>query len=74
MIALNERFLIDAEGTRVGVMLDMETYEQLLETLEEFEDILAYDAAKASGETPMPLDQAVVEIERERASYQDAAQ
>ncbi len=69
MIALNDKFLVDAEGTRVGVMLDMQTYEQLLETLEEFEDILAYDAAKASGETPMPLDQAIGEIERERAEH-----
>ncbi len=68
MIALNERFLVDADGTRVGVLLDMQTYERLLETLEEFEDILAYDAAKASGETPMPLEQAIAEIERERAS------
>lgn len=67
MIALNERFLVDADGTRVGVLLDMQTYEQLLEALEEFEDILAYDAAKASGETPIPLEQAIAEIEQERA-------
>jgi hypothetical protein len=68
MIALNERVLVDADGTRVGVLLDMQTYEQLLEALEEFDDILAYDAAKSSGETPMPLDQAIAEIEGERAS------
>ncbi len=68
MIALNERFLVDADGTRVGVLLDMQTYEQLLEAFEEFDDILAYDAAKSSGETPMPLDQAIAEIEGERAS------
>jgi len=68
MIALNERFLVDADGTRVGVLLDMQTYKQLLEALEEFDDILAYDAAKSSNETPMPLEQAIAEIERERAS------
>lgn len=71
MIALNERFLVDAEGTRVGVMLDMQTYEQLLETIEELEDIVASDAAKASGETPIPLEQAIAEMERERAKYQN---
>lgn len=63
MITLNEQFLVDADGTRVGVLLDMRTYEQLLETLEEFEDILAYDAAKASGETPIPLERMLTQTD-----------
>jgi hypothetical protein len=36
------------------------------DTEEDAADIAAYDAAKASGEDVLPLDQAVTEIERER--------
>ncbi|HEV2882981.1 MAG TPA: hypothetical protein VGX24_17050 [Pyrinomonadaceae bacterium] len=37
-----------------------------LEELEELEAIRAYDAAKSSGEEAIPLEQAIVEIERAR--------
>lgn len=67
MIKINERYIVDAEGNRVSVVLDIDTYQQLLEALEELEDIIAYDEAKASGEIPIPLDQAIAEIEQERA-------
>ena len=40
-------FVTDADGKRTGVLLDLETYEQLLEAWEELDDIRAYDAAKA---------------------------
>jgi hypothetical protein len=44
--ALKEQFLIDAGGKRVGVLLDLNTYERLREAEEELADIAAYDAAK----------------------------
>ena len=44
--ALKEQFLIDAGGKRVGVLLDLSTYERLREAEEELADIAAYDAAK----------------------------
>jgi hypothetical protein len=72
MIKINERYIVDAEGNRVSVILDLDTYQQLLEALEELEDIIAYDEAKASGETPIPLDQAIAEIEQERAAQPKA--
>ena len=50
MITLKERFIVDENGQRVGVLLDIEDYRQLLEALEELEAIRAYDAAKASGD------------------------
>jgi len=50
----------------IGVVLDIADYRKLLEELEELESIRAYDAAKASGDEAIPLEQAVAEIEQNR--------
>jgi hypothetical protein len=63
MITLKERFIVDENGQRVGVLLDIEAYRQLLEDVEELEAIRAYDAAKASGDEAVPLEQAFAEID-----------
>ena len=36
---LNERFVIDGTGARVGVLLDIDEYRKLMEASEEFESI-----------------------------------
>lgn len=65
--------MVDENGKRVGVLLDVEEYERMVEGLEEFEDILthrAYDEAKAAlenGEDELvPWEPAKREIEEER--------
>jgi hypothetical protein len=63
MITPKERFIVDEKGQRVGVLLDIEDYRRLLEDAEELEAIRAYDAAKASGDEAIPLEQALAEIE-----------
>jgi hypothetical protein len=65
MIPLKERFIVDENGQRVGVLRDIEAYRQLLEEVEELEAIRAYDAAKASGDEAVPLEQAFTEIEND---------
>ena len=65
MFPLKERFIVDENGQRVGVPLDIEAYRQLLEEVEELEAIRAYDAAKASGDEAVPLEQAFAEIEND---------
>ncbi len=45
--ATGHRYLIDEAGERVGVVLDVDEYERLLEAAEELEDIALYDEAKA---------------------------
>jgi hypothetical protein len=65
MITLKERFIVDENGQRVGVLLDIEAYRQLLKDVEELEAIRAYDAAKASGDEAVPLEQALAEIEND---------
>jgi ABC-type amino acid transport substrate-binding protein len=39
-------FITDTKGKRVGVMLDLKTYDRLREAEEDLADIRAYDAAR----------------------------
>lgn len=68
MIEVKERYLTDADGNRVAVVLDVDTYRQMIEALEDLEDIRAADAAGADDPDGLPLEQAFAEIERERAA------
>jgi hypothetical protein len=65
-MVLKDRFIVDENGKRIGVLLDLEDYHRLLEELEELEAIRAYDAANASGDEVLPLEQALTEIEKDR--------
>ncbi|HUT53460.1 MAG TPA: hypothetical protein VM658_08720 [bacterium] len=68
MANLHERFLVDEQGKRVGVVLEMKAYRKVLSALEELESIRAYDAAKLSGDASLPFARAVAEIERRKKS------
>jgi len=46
LAANEEQFLTDAKGKRTGVVLDLQTYERLLEAEEELADMHAYDSAR----------------------------
>lgn len=66
MDSLQERYLVDEQGKRVGVVLDIKTYQQLLDKLEELESLYAFDRAKADDDEAIPLEQAITEIEHLR--------
>ncbi len=66
MLEHKERYVVDEQGKRISVILDMEDYLKMLDELEELEAIRAYDEAIASGEEPIPFKHAIAEIERER--------
>lgn len=61
------RYLVDEEGKRIAVVVEIAEYEQLLDALEELGAIRAYDAAKAEGDDFLPLEQALVETDQQRA-------
>lgn len=63
---VNEGYVVDENGARVGVILRIEAYQKLLEDLEELESIRAYDAAKSSGDAAIPFEKAIREIEQDR--------
>jgi len=60
------QFLVNDKGEKVAVVISIEEYEKLLEELEDLEDIRACEEARASGETPIPLEQALEENRRNR--------
>jgi PHD/YefM family antitoxin component YafN of YafNO toxin-antitoxin module len=60
------QFLTNEKGGKIAVVISIEEYEKILEELEDLEDIRAYDEAKASGETPVPFDEAIERLKRER--------
>lgn len=60
------QFLTNEKGERIAVVISVEEYEELLDEIEDLQAVREYDEAKASGETPIPLEQALAEIERER--------
>lgn len=60
------RFITNEKGERTAVIIDIEEYEKLLEELEDLADIRAFDEAEASGETPIPLEEALERIRKER--------
>ncbi len=65
MPTVNEGYVVDENGARVGVLLPIEDYRKLLEELEELESVRAYDAAKRHGDEAIPFEQAVREIEQD---------
>jgi PHD/YefM family antitoxin component YafN of YafNO toxin-antitoxin module len=58
-MATKERFVIDENGTRTAVLIDVEYYQKLLDALEELESIRAYDEAKESGDEIVSFEQAI---------------
>jgi hypothetical protein len=60
------QFVTDENGVRVAVVLDIKEYEELLDDLEDLQAVREYEEAKASGERPIPLEQALDEIRRDR--------
>ena len=67
MAGVKQRFVVDQEGRKVEVLLDIAEYHLLLDAMEQLESIRAYDAAKASGDDTVPFDEAVAEIEQHHA-------
>ncbi len=64
-IHLNEQYIVDTEGRRVAVILDMEVYRKLLAAVEDAEETALFDSALAEVEEAVPFEQAVAEIERD---------
>lgn len=66
MVSLNENFVVDKKGHKVGVFLDFKTYKHMVDEMEELEDIRAFDEAQAAKDEAIPFKLAVQEIERKR--------
>jgi PHD/YefM family antitoxin component YafN of YafNO toxin-antitoxin module len=65
-MAKERQFVVNERGEKIAVVIDIEEYEKILEELEDLDAIREYKEAKASGETPVPFDEAIARIERNR--------
>ena len=79
----NVRFLVDRAGNKVAVVLDHQTYEALIQRLEDLEDMQEardYEARKADGSLTadeaeqVPFERAVEEIEAAWAKMEEEAE
>ena len=60
MIAIeNRQYVVDSDGKRMAVLLDIATYKRLMEAEEELEDIRAYDAVKEKVNTGLQAGESV---------------
>ncbi len=64
MESFKEHYVVDEQGNRVAVFLEISEYRRLLEELEELESLRAFDAAKASDDEAVPFEEAVAEIDK----------
>lgn len=63
---LREKYITDEKGNRIGVLLDIEEYQRLLDESEELEAIRAYDLAISEHDKEIPFEKAISEIEKNR--------
>ncbi len=66
MLTPSERYIVDAQGRPTEVVLSLEDYHRILDELEELESLRAFDAAKASKDEAISLEQALSEIDQNR--------
>lgn len=68
---MENQFITDARGKKIGVILPIKDYEIMIEMMEELEDIKAYDNAVSLNEEAIPSVDAFREIENKRRELQD---
>ncbi len=52
-------FITNGNGKKISAVIPIKQYLQILKDLEAFEELRAYDKAKAKKETPIPLRDAI---------------
>lgn len=62
MISLHEKYIVDENGKKSAIVLPYSEWEKILDILEEYEDIRAYDKAKAKTSDPISFDKAIKDL------------
>lgn len=62
MSTFHPEYVVDEQQNRKAVLLTWGEWERIVESLEELDDIRAYDQAKSQPSETIPFDQAVKEI------------
>lgn len=62
MLSLHEKYIIDENGKKTAIVLSYTEWQKVLNILEEYEDILAYDKAKSRHSNPVNFKDAVKQL------------
>lgn len=62
MINFHPSIIVDANNHKKSVVLPYDEWEKILEIMEEFDEIRAYENAKAENDEFVPFEQALQEI------------
>ena len=66
MSSTDTQFVTDDAGQRVGVLLGLDRYRELVDAAEALDAIRAYDDAKETADEAIPFEQAIREVEAGR--------
>ncbi len=66
MQTIKERYVVDRNGKRLGIYLEISDYRRLLAQAEMAESLAAYDAAKRSKDKVLPFAKAVAELRKKK--------
>jgi hypothetical protein len=61
-MVLHEKFIVDAQGRKTAAVLPYPEWKKVAAILEEYEDIRAYDKAKALPSHPLPFKDAIKKL------------
>lgn len=67
MLVLHEKFIVDQNGKKAATILPYNEWKKVVNILEEYEDICAYDQAKSRPLQPVPLKQALKQLTSSRS-------
>lgn len=67
MLSLHEKFIVDERGKKTATVLPYAEWKKVAVILEEYEDICAYDKAKASLSRPVSFKQSIKRLRSRRS-------
>lgn len=67
MLSLHEKYIVDEKGKKTAIVLPYLEWEKVLNVIEEYEDIRAYDKVKSRPSNAIPLKQALKELKNTRS-------
>jgi len=66
---MKSQYVTNAEGEKIAIILPMREYEKMMDDLDEYACIKAYDKAKARKQEFVPAEEVFKAIESKRKSY-----
>ena len=62
MLPFHEKYIVDEKGKKTAIVLPFTEWRKILDILEEYEDIRAYDKAKTRPSDPVIFENAIKKL------------